>query len=76
MFSILNIVVKMNEEENEKLKIAFMSYFNHFIDNTIKIIDNSNADKLTKDSYRRLLSYMIDDVEEFLIFETKAINNK
>ena len=76
MIAYINIVINMNEEENEKLKIAFMSYFNHFIDNTIKIIDNSNADKPTKDSYRRLLSYMIDDVEEFLIFETKAVNNE
>jgi len=70
------MVISMYEEENEKLKIAFMSYFNHFIDNTIKIIDNSNADKPTKNNYRRLLSYMIDDVEEFLIFETKAVNNE
>jgi len=70
------MVINMNVEENEKLKIAFMSYFNHFIDNTIKIIDNSNADKPTKDSYRRLLSYMIDDVEEFLIYGTKVVNNE
>jgi len=64
----------MNEED-KILKNDFMSYFNHFINNTTLAIYNYNVDKSTKDEYKRLLSSLAKDVRNILLFETKATNN-
>jgi len=70
LLSTLNMVINMNEEE-EKLKIAFMSYFNHFINNATKVIENSNVDKPTKQIYKSFLLDLVEDVQEFLALQEK-----
>jgi len=66
----LNMVVNMNEEE-EKLKIAFMSYFNHFINNATKVIESSNVDKPTKQIYKSFLADLVENVQEFFALQEK-----
>jgi len=75
LIAYINVVIVMYEEEDKILKNDFMSYFNHFINNTTLAIYNYNADKSTKDEYKRLLSSLAKDVRNILLFETKATNN-
>ena len=62
------MVVKMSEEENNNLKNTFITYLNHFINNTTQVIDNSNADKSTKDEYEILLSSLAKHVHNILFY--------
>jgi len=66
----------MSEEENERLKNTFMTYFNYFVYNTSLAIRSSNADKNVKDRYNRLLSDIINDVYEFVNFKKESIKNQ
>jgi len=65
------MAINLNEEEEEKLKIAFMSYFNHFINNATKVIESSNADKSTKQIYKSFLADLVEDVQEFFALQEK-----
>ena len=66
----------MNEEENERLKNTFMTYFNYFVYNASLAIRSSNADKNVKERYNRLLSDIINDVYEFVNFKKESIKNQ